>query len=85
MTQKTKITVAYGDGIGPEIMEATLRILGAAGAQIEPEVIEIGEKVYTRGIATGVEPYVWESLRRNQVFLKGPSRRRRAAVTRAST
>jgi len=72
MTQKKKITVAYGDGIGPEIMEATLRILDAAGAQIEPEVIEIGEKVYTRGIATGVEPYVWESLRRNQVFLKGP-------------
>ncbi|MBD0260141.1 MAG: NADP-dependent isocitrate dehydrogenase, partial [Cytophagales bacterium] len=72
MTQKTKITVAYGDGIGPEIMEATLRILDAAGARIEPEVIEIGEKVYMRGIATGVEPYVWESLRRNQVFLKGP-------------
>ncbi len=72
MTQKTKITVAYGDGIGPEIMAATLRIMDAAGAQIDPEVIEIGEKVYMRGISTGVEPYVWESLRRNKVFLKGP-------------
>jgi isocitrate dehydrogenase len=34
MTQKTKITVAYGDGIGPEIMAATLRILDAAGARL---------------------------------------------------
>ncbi len=37
--KKTPITVAYGDGIGPEIMDATLRIINAAGAQIEPEVI----------------------------------------------
>ncbi len=45
MLQKTPITVAYGDGIGPEIMEATLRILTAGGAAISPEIIEIGEKV----------------------------------------
>jgi isocitrate dehydrogenase len=51
MTQiaKTPVTVAYGDGIGPEIMDATIKIIMAAGAQIEPEVIEIGEKVYTQG------------------------------------
>ena len=46
MTKKTPITVAYGDGIGPEIMQATLAILEAAGAQLEVEEIEIGEKVY---------------------------------------
>ena len=46
---KIPIAVAYGDGIGPEIMEATLQILHAAGAQIEPHPIEIGEKVYLRG------------------------------------
>jgi isocitrate dehydrogenase len=34
MSSKTKITVAYGDGIGPEIMNATLAILDAAGAQL---------------------------------------------------
>jgi isocitrate dehydrogenase len=72
MSQKTPITVAYGDGIGPEIMDATLEILGEAGARIEPEVIEIGEKVYKRGIATGIEPSAWESLRRTRVFLKAP-------------
>lgn len=72
MTQRTGITVAYGDGIGPEIMEATLRVIQAAGANIEIETIEIGEKVYLRGIETGMEPGVWDSLRRNRVFLKAP-------------
>ncbi|GHB85837.1 NADP-dependent isocitrate dehydrogenase [Persicitalea jodogahamensis] len=68
----TKVTVAYGDGIGPEIMDATLRILDAAGAKIEPEVIEIGEKVYKSGSKAGIQPSDWESLRRNKVFLKAP-------------
>src|SRR5215472_9282820 len=71
-TQRVPITVAYGDGIGPEIMAATLEILEGAGARIAPEVIEIGEKVYLKGIPTGVEPSAWESLRRTRVFLKAP-------------
>src|SRR5215471_4165796 len=70
--QRVPITVAYGDGIGPEIMAATLEILEGAGARIAPEVIEIGEKVYLKGIPTGVEPSAWESLRRTRVFLKAP-------------
>lgn len=69
---KTPITVAYGDGIGPEIMEATLQILTAANAQIEPEVIEIGEKVYQKGSTTGIQESAWESLRRTKIFLKAP-------------
>src|SRR5213083_176687 len=72
MSHNTPITVAYGDGIGPEIMAATLEILREAGARIETEVIEIGEKVYKRGVATGIEPSAWESLRRTRVFLKAP-------------
>ena len=68
----TPITVAYGDGIGPEIMEATLHILREAGARIDTEVIEIGEKVYLRGNTAGIEPSAWESLRRTRVFLKAP-------------
>jgi isocitrate dehydrogenase len=71
-TTKTPITVAYGDGIGPEIMEATLRILTAAGAQLEPEVIEIGEKVYLGGNSAGILPSAWDSLRKTKVFLKAP-------------
>ena len=69
---KTPITVAYGDGIGPEIMQATLRILDAAGAAIAPEVIEVGEAVYKRGELAGIAPEAWESLRRTKVFLKAP-------------
>lgn len=72
MVQNTPITVAYGDGIGPEIMEATLHIIKAAGARIEIEPIEVGEKVYLRGISAGIEPTAWESLRRTRVFLKAP-------------
>jgi isocitrate dehydrogenase len=72
MVDKVPITVAYGDGIGPEIMEATLRILEAAQARIAPEVIEIGEKVYLRGIPEGIEPSAFESIRRTRVFLKAP-------------
>jgi len=70
VSPKTPITVAYGDGIGPEIMEATLRIIEAAGAQLDIEVIEIGESVYLRGHTAGIEPCSWESLRRTKVFLK---------------
>lgn len=72
MSENTPITVAYGDGIGPEIMDATLRIIQAAGARIDIEPIEVGEKVYLRGISAGIEPSAWESLRRTKVFLKAP-------------
>jgi len=66
------ITVAYGDGIGPEIMEATLRVLQAAGARIAPSTISIGESVYLRGVTSGIEPSAWDSLRDTRVFLKAP-------------
>jgi len=69
---KTPITVAFGDGIGPEIMRAVMQILEAGGAQLEPEVIEIGESVYLRGHTSGIEEKAWESLRRTKVFLKAP-------------
>src|SRR5471030_1234868 len=72
MPTKTPITVAHGDGIGPEIMQATLQILEASGAALEIETIEIGEKVYLRGNSSGIEPKSWESLLRTKVFLKAP-------------
>src|ERR671919_2931775 len=72
MSQRIPITVANGDGIGPEIMAATLRILEAAQAPLEIETIDIGEKVYLSGNTSGIEPGSWESLRRTKVFLKAP-------------
>ena len=72
MANATPITVARGDGIGPEIMAATLRILEGAGARLAIEEIDIGEKVYLAGNSAGIEPSAWESLRRTKVFLKAP-------------
>jgi isocitrate dehydrogenase len=66
------ITVAYGDGIGPEIMEATLHILKEAGAKLDIHRIDIGEKVYLAGHSSGIEASSWDSLRTNKVFLKAP-------------
>lgn len=71
-TTPVPITVAYGDGIGPEIMQATLDIIQAAGASLELEEIEIGEKVYLNGNTAGIAPEAWESLRRTKIFLKAP-------------
>ncbi len=70
--KKTAITVAYGDGIGPEIMDATLAVIQAAGAALDIERIEIGEGVYKRGLSNGIEESSWDSLRRTKVFLKAP-------------
>jgi isocitrate dehydrogenase len=72
MSKPVPITVAHGDGIGPEIMDATLSIIQQAGAAIEIETIDIGEKVYLKGNSAGIEPSSWESLRRTKVFLKAP-------------
>jgi isocitrate dehydrogenase len=68
----TRITVAKGDGIGPEIMDATLTILQAAGARIEIDEIEVGEKVYLAGNTSGIAPEAWDVIRRNKIFLKAP-------------
>jgi isocitrate dehydrogenase len=72
MAKETPITVARGDGIGPEIMDATLSILKESGARLAIEEIEIGEKVYLSGNSSGIAPSAWESLRRTKVFLKAP-------------
>jgi len=67
-----KVAVAMGDGIGPEIMEATLGIMEAAGARIEPEYIDLGEKAYLQGNSAGIDQQAWEVIRRNKVILKAP-------------
>lgn len=66
------ITIAKGDGIGPEIMDATLKIIKASGAQVNFEEIEVGEKVYLSGNTSGISPESWDTIRRNKVFLKAP-------------
>lgn len=68
----TKVAVALGDGIGPEIMKATLSILEAAGAMIEPEFIDLGEKVYLSGNTAGIDKNAWEVIEQNKIILKAP-------------
>lgn len=66
------VTFAKGDGIGPEIMDATMKILTAAGARIEWEEIKVGEQVYLSGNTSGIDKSAWDSIRKNKVFLKAP-------------
>ncbi len=69
---KIPIAIAYGDGIGPEIMEATLFVLEEAGANLDYHRVEIGEKVYLGGHPTGIEDSTWETIRHTKAFLKAP-------------
>ncbi len=66
------ITIAYGDGIGPEIMAATIHILQEAGASLDIQKVEIGEKIYLKGEPTGIESSTWETIRQSKAFLKAP-------------
>ncbi|SFA40830.1 isocitrate dehydrogenase [Pedobacter suwonensis] len=68
----TRIAIAKGDGIGPEIVEATLSILRASGAEIQMDYVDIGEKVYLNGNSSGIDAAAWEIIRKNKIFLKGP-------------
>src|SRR5213076_3208748 len=79
------ITVAYGDGIGPEIMEATLHILKEVGAKLQIEKIDIGEKVYLAGNSSGIDPSAWDSLRTPKFFSRRPSLHLRVVAIRALT
>jgi isocitrate dehydrogenase len=70
--KNTPITIARGDGIGPEIMDACLEILQAAGARLDIEEITIGQSLYEQGIMNGISDDSWDTLRKNKVFLKAP-------------
>ncbi len=68
----TKITVASGDGIGPEIMQATLNILKATEINLQFDIIEIGKKAYLDGHNAGIPLHAWKSIKENKVLLKAP-------------
>jgi len=72
MADKTTISVARGDGIGPEIMDATLAILEAAGARLDYDHVDIGEAAYLAGHSSGIPPAAWDTIRRNRILLKAP-------------
>ncbi|HVF39305.1 MAG TPA: NADP-dependent isocitrate dehydrogenase [Gemmatimonadaceae bacterium] len=67
-----KITVIPGDGIGPEVIAAALKVVEATGVSIEPEVHQAGASVFAQGIESGVPQETIDSIERNKVLLKGP-------------
>jgi len=71
-SEKKAVTLIPGDGIGPEAIEATRRIIEAVGVPIEWEVREAGASVFRRGLESGVPQETIESIRKTRVVLKGP-------------
>ena len=69
---KKDIVVARGDGIGPEIMDASLEILRAAGAKLDVQEVVLGEKAFLAGHASGIEPASWDAIRTRRVLFKAP-------------
>jgi isocitrate dehydrogenase len=72
MTNKQKIAVANGDGIGSEIMDAVLKIFQAANVPLEYEMIDMGKTYYEKGFSTGMTPEAKESVESLGILFKGP-------------
>jgi isocitrate dehydrogenase len=67
-----KISVAKGDGIGPEIMDAVLQIFNAANVPLEYELIDMGKSIYDKGFSTGMTDDAKKSVETNGILFKGP-------------
>lgn len=66
-----KITLIPGDGTGPEIMEATTRVLEATGVPFEWEVQNAGADVY-QSEGNPLPDRVLDSIKKNKIAIKGP-------------
>jgi len=72
MLASKKVTILPGDGIGPEVVSAALRIIDAAGVTLDTEVHEAGANAFAKGVESGVPRETIESVERTRVVLKGP-------------
>ncbi len=72
MTSSPTITLIKGDGIGPEVVDATRKIIEATGVKLNWEICEAGAEVFKKGLSTGVPQETVDSIIRNKVALKGP-------------
>lgn len=70
--EKIKISVAKGDGIGPEIMDAVLKIFNAAKVPLEYEFVAMGKSVYDQGYTTGMTEEAKISIETTGILFKGP-------------
>lgn len=69
---KIKISVAKGDGIGPEIMDAVIGIFEAANVPLEYEYISMGKSIYDQGVTTGIADSAMQSVESTGILFKGP-------------
>jgi isocitrate dehydrogenase len=67
-----KLTVLPGDGIGPEVVSAALRIIAAAGVTLDSDVQVAGAQAFKRGVESGVPAETIDSIERTRLVLKGP-------------
>jgi isocitrate dehydrogenase len=68
----TKIAVANGDGIGPEIMKAVISIFDAAKVPIQYEFVDMGKWVFDKGFSNGMTPEAQQTIEQLGILFKGP-------------
>lgn len=68
----TKIAVAKGDGIGPEIMDAVLSIFKAAQVPLEYQFVDMGKWVFDKGYSNGMTPEAQQTIETLGILFKGP-------------
>jgi isocitrate dehydrogenase len=66
------IAVANGDGIGPEIMEAVLKIFNANKTPLEYTLVEMGKWVFDKGFSNGMTPEAKQTIEKLGILFKGP-------------
>lgn len=67
-----KIAVAKGDGIGPEIMDAVLKIFDANKLGLQYEFVEMGKWVFDKGFSNGMTPEAQATIEELGILFKGP-------------
>jgi isocitrate dehydrogenase len=72
MASSHNVTLIEGDGIGPDVVRATRKIVEATGVKIDWDVCHAGAEVFKKGLSTGVPQETIDSILRNRVALKGP-------------
>ena len=68
----TRIAVAKGDGIGPEIMDAVLSIFNAAKVPLEYHFVDMGKWVFDKGYSNGMTPEAQQTIESLGILFKGP-------------
>lgn len=68
----TRIAVAKGDGIGPEIMDAVLSVFTAAKVPLEYDFVDMGKWVFDKGYSNGMTPEAQQSIESLGILFKGP-------------